>query len=131
MIIRLQQEPVATRWPCVVCGGRTEKHDVYAVLFGDDGTEEGHVCEECIKAGPVEMKRRAGKAVDHASNVAACHLHVAENILGTAVPTMTEWSEAQKKCDAFFLGEIDDLDLPSVHTPIVLPDGSEVPVMFR
>lgn len=139
MIIRLQTETFRTHHPCCVCGDQTDKPDVCAMAFQDDGTEVGHVCENCIKAGPDEMKQRSLKAAEHVRTVripnliatADWHEKVAGTIDDTAVPTMTEWSEAQKKFDAFFLGETDDLDLPTVHTPIVLPDGREVPVILR
>lgn len=122
LIIRLQCENTATRWPCCVCGGHTEKHDVYAVAFREDGQELGHVCEGCIASGREGMRQAAHDR---------CDALMVGKLRFAIVPTTADWDVANKKFGAFFAGKTDDCDLPDVHTPLVLPDGREVPVILR
>ena len=51
----LRASNVFTRWPCVLCGGATEKVRVNAELIEPD---KGFVCEECLRAGPEDAMRR-------------------------------------------------------------------------
>ena len=126
MIIRLQQENMAIRWRCCVCGGATEKDHVYAVAFHDDGREIGHVCEECIEAGPAKMQQRASAEVERMGTSAKLLEEMAHTLDGVAVPTMREWAEARAKFDACMAGETDTCDLPDVRTPLTRPDGTAV-----
>lgn len=97
--MRIQFEPcnVATRWPCCVCGGHTEKHSVYAMAKNDDGSEWGFVCEQCIGAGADGMKERMRQQVERAFEAArvACHNAALFEREVFTCPTMADWEQAE------------------------------------
>lgn len=46
--IRLEETSVFIRWPCVLCGGHTDKDCVIGVAY-ENGKRLGDVCDRCIK----------------------------------------------------------------------------------
>lgn len=97
MKIVFQDVNFCTRWPCCICHGHTEKHDLYAVARQYDGTEIGFVCEQCIEAGIEGMKKRSLEAAEREVVLAAEYLARAKAFQNEAVvcPTMQAWETAE------------------------------------
>lgn len=130
IIVRLQHENVATRWTCCVCGGQTDKHDIYAVAFRDTGEELGHVCEQCEEAGPEALRQRALEWARKLRAEADSQEKLAKELAGTTLPTAADRRAADKQLYRFFSGQIDELPLPGVHTPLEV-NGKSVPVILQ
>ncbi len=97
IVVRLQVESVATRFPCCICGGTTEKHKVYPIAFREDGTELGFVCDGCMAAGSEKLTLRAFDRAEPWLNRADEYRQRAEDLVGTVLPTMNEWEAAEKR----------------------------------
>lgn len=137
IVVRLQAECYATNWNCCICDGATDKRCVYAVAFRDTGEELGHVCEECIEAGPGALRQRAIEKVESlraaAVQVAAkaeAQRQLADELAGSIVPSMADWKDAEKLFDKFYVGEAKEMPLPTVHTPLNV-NGKSVPVILQ
>jgi len=63
--IRLEKACKWTRWPCVICGGATNKDYVIGVAY-EDGKDAGKVCDDCIDLG---AKGIAEALREHAENL--------------------------------------------------------------
>jgi hypothetical protein len=65
---------VLIRWPCVVCGGETEKQDVLAIAYAgsqSDENEIGMVCDQCVDGGASAVAARLTQHAEHLEAQAA------------------------------------------------------------
>lgn len=44
------------RFPCIVCGGWTDREDLMAVATAEDGSRLGIVCHECVKSDDIPAR---------------------------------------------------------------------------
>jgi hypothetical protein len=59
---------VLIRWPCVVCGGETEKQEVLAIAYAgsqSDENEIGMVCNPCVDGGASVVAARLTQRAEH------------------------------------------------------------------
>ena len=132
MIIRLQTENVATHWSCCICGGSTATHMVYAVAFRDDGREIGHVCDDCVRGGREHMLEQLAENVAGLRAAADATERLAGELEAVAIPSFADWEAAEDRFAQFVMDTIseEEMNLPDVHSPLTLPDGSTVPVVL-
>jgi hypothetical protein len=85
--IKLVTSNFFSRFPCHVCGGRTERVSVHAI-----GPEGLQVCETCLKAGDIDdrLKQYADRLDEMAS--------LTRELIGRLqVPTYQQWATAEKR----------------------------------
>jgi len=63
--IRIERSGGYVRRPCFVCGGETDKSDVFATC------EVGVVCEECLEAGSEAVAARLTHRAEHLEEAAS------------------------------------------------------------
>jgi hypothetical protein len=94
--IEINETHVFTRWPCVICGGWTEKDNIESTFkFGCDYDE--FVCEECLDAGPAQFKERLLAHAHGRERHAAYLRELAEHEF--IVPTKEEYQRLRNEID--------------------------------
>ena len=87
---------VHTRWPCHVCGGRTERVGVLVEgrikLGGEDFTLR--VCEQCLEAADID-----GRLAEYAAWLSRQAIITRSLIGRLRVPTYAEWEAACSQKD--------------------------------
>jgi len=62
------------RWPCVVCGGETDRQDILAVAYAGSQSREneiGMVCDPCVDAGAAAVAARLTQWAERLESQAA------------------------------------------------------------
>ena len=102
--IKLRETNFFTRYPCTVCGGRTEKVGILAEgtqQLSDDGeTRIVRVCETCLEGCDGESLP-PGFGIDYRLDLRARQLEaeaaLVRNLIGQLkVPTFAEWCKAER-----------------------------------
>jgi hypothetical protein len=91
--LELKRTTVFTRWPCTVCGGRTEKVDVLVEAHGV------RVCESCLRGGDID-----GRLERHAAQLEADARQMRGLIGRLRTPTYQAWLAEMDLCEAEYRG---------------------------
>jgi hypothetical protein len=89
--VELVPTNMLTRWPCLVCGGSTDKEAVNAEFTDDDGTH--YVCGECLRDPSAVRARLEAQAASHDAHAAALRQYAQRPWL---LPSRDEWLEANR-----------------------------------
>jgi len=99
--VTLNHTNVYTRWPCLCCGGHTEKDSVLADVLEDGKWTEYVVCPWCLAdpdlAGTI--RKHAVRCRAQAESLE----EIARNL--PALPSLGDWGAAQVEADVKFLVE--------------------------
>ena len=141
MSIELVETNFFTRYPCTVCGGRTEKVGILAEgtqrLSGDGDYRTVRVCETCLEGGD-------GLGIDARLDLHARALEgkaaLIRSLIGRLkVPTFAEWCTAEREHEVRAVMETDGIgrdeaekkvprDYPrETGRPLFIDNGEKLP----
>ena len=92
-----------TRWPCAVCGGRTEKVFVLTEYASPPHGEAAfRICEQCLKG---DIDERLKKQADTLEGMA----QLLRSLVGRLkVPTYEEWEAEEQRANDEFAADLTD-----------------------
>ncbi len=118
--VELTKTNLTRRWPCVLCGGATEKTDVIAEAKG-----VGIVCECCLEQGSVAARESLARQADLLECQTADLRELAE--AQWEMPTIDEFRDEEEVADALFEAEYTGWDVNRPAPPIAKDEGGTCP----
>ena len=109
MKIKVEFEDVSiiTRWPCVLCGGSTEKHSIVPAFKDKDG-EHCDVCEWCLEAGPEKVAERIAPHITRLENRVEFLRFLSQQKWD--MPTLEDFKRAEMEKEAKMYGDIAEVE---------------------
>jgi hypothetical protein len=112
MNVRIE-EKCLIRYPCLVCGGWTEKDNAQPTVRVDG--RDWRLCDQCLEKGPEGIK---AELVDHAAGLQQWARELRQLATETwSVPTMAELEAFREKVDADLLASEARLFYEAVTAP--------------